>query len=265
MEKYLSYCSSIGVKTPKKVSSDTVASYINQLKSDNLSDSTINRAISSIKSYYKFLFANGTNDVDPLKDFKPISYKNELPEILDREEVVKLLEAPQGDSVKAKRDRVMLEILYATGMKVSELIELLPENVNLRFNILKIATSKHERTVPIYPDAAKHLSEYIKVYRPAIADDNTRLLFTNLNGKPLSRQGVWKIIKQYAEKTGIRKTITPHTLRHSFAVHLLENGADINDIKDMMGHLDISSTMFYSNMLKTKFNKGYAKYHPLSK
>lgn len=265
LDKFFQYCSSAGIAKPEAVKTADLTKYIKHLKNDSLSDSTINRTISSIKSYYRFLYQNNAINYNITTDFKPVTAKNATPEILEREEVLRLLEAPSGESVKTKRDRVMLEMLYATGMKVSELTGILLENVNLRFNIVKISSGKHERTVPIYPDAAAHLSEYIKIFRPAIADGNTDLLFTNLNGSPLSRQGVWKIIKQYAEKAGIDKTITPQTLRHSFAVHLLENGADINDIKEMMGHLDISSTMYYSNLLKNKFNKGYAKYHPLSK
>ena len=265
LDKFLQYCSSVGIKSPAQIDVNGFNNYINQLKINNLSDSSINRSISSVKSFCRYLHQNSIIKTNVLADYKPVIQKTELPEILDMDEVIKLLDAPKGDTVKAKRDRVMLELLYATGMKVSELIELTQENVKLRFNIIKIESKKHERTVPIYPEASKHLSEYIKIYRPAIADDNTELLFTNLNGKPLSRQGVWKIIKQYAGNIGINKTITPHTLRHSFAVHLLENGADINDIKEMMGHQDISSTMFYSNMLKNKFNKGYAMYHPLAK
>lgn len=265
LDRFMQYCTSVGVKNPNQIDLTGFNNYINQLKIKNLSNSSINRNISSAKSFSRFLFKEGIIKTDVLSEYKPVFQNSELPQILDRNEVVKLLDAPKGNSVKSKRDKVLLELLYATGMKVSELIELTTGDINLRFNIVKINSEKHERTVPIYPEAARHLSEYIKIYRPAISANNTELLFTNLNGNRLSRQGVWKIIKQYAGKIGIEKTITPHTLRHSFAVHLLENGADINDIKEMMGHLDISSTMFYSNLLKNKFSRGYAIYHPLAK
>ena len=265
IEKFFNFCISVGIKNPDKVKIEQINNYIKYMEDGGFSTSSVNRSVTAIKSYYKYLNKTGKTDKDITSGVRPIGQKTSQPVILERDEVVKLLEAPSGDTFKAKRDKVMLELLYATGMKVSELVELLPENVNLRFNLIKIESERHERTVPIYPEAAKHLSEYIKVYRPAIADEGTKYLFTNLNGKQLSRQGIWKIIKHYAESAGITKTITPHTLRHSFAVHLLENGADINDIKEMMGHLDISSTFYYSNMLKNKFNKGYAKFHPLSK
>ena len=265
IDKFLYYGATIGASVPAEINADVISKYIKHLKSESLSNSTINRAISSIKSYIKFLSSNGIVSDNVAKALRPINHNNSSPEILEREEVVRLLEAPSGDTVKSKRDRVILELLYATGMKVSELVDLSIDCVNLQFNFIKIMNSGRERTVPIYPAAAKHLSEYIRIYRPAIAEKDSSLLFTNIKGNSLSRQGLWKIIKQYAEQTGINKTITPHTLRHSFAVHLLENGADIKDIKEMMGHSDISSTLFYSNILKTKFNRGYAKYHPLSK
>ena len=160
----------------------------------------------------------------------------------------------------------MLELLYATGIKVSELIELTVSNINLQIGILHLHNNKSERIVPMYPAAVKTVASYLINVRPAIVSDESEdRLFTNMNGQPMSRQGFWKIIKHYAEKAGIKKDITPHTLRHSFAAHLLENGAQLKDIKEMLGHSDISSTQVYAQFVKNKYTVAYAKYHPLAK
>ena len=159
----------------------------------------------------------------------------------------------------------MLEILYATGIKVSELIELKISNINLQLGILMLEGKKN-RILPIYPAAIKTLTSYIKNVRPAIINDNDdELLFTNMYGESLSRQGFWKIIKYYAEKAKIDKDITPHTLRHSFAAHLLENGADLTNIKEMLGHSDISTTQVYAKLIKNKYASDYKKFHPLAR
>ena len=160
----------------------------------------------------------------------------------------------------------MLELLYATGIKVSELIDLTLSNINLQIGILHLHTNKNERIVPMYTAAVKTVASYLANVRPAIVTDESEdRLFTNMNGQPMSRQGFWKIIKHYAEKAGIKKDITPHTLRHSFAAHLLENGAQLKDIKEMLGHSDISSTQVYAQFVKNKYTVAYAKYHPLAK
>ena len=189
-----------------------------------------------------------------------------MPDILDSKEITLLLSQPNGDDYKSIRDRAMLELLYATGIKVSELIELKITDINLQVGIIHTKNSKHERIVPLYPAANKHLAEYCSVARPALIHNSGEdRLFTNMNGQPMTRQGFWKIIKHYAEKAGITKDITPHTLRHSFAAHLLENGAQLNDIKEMLGHSDISSTQIYAQLIKSKYAQSYAKFHPLAK
>ena len=181
-----------------------------------------------------------------------------MPDILTSNEVVTLLSQPCGKDYKSIRDRAMLELLYATGIKVSELIELTVGDVNLQIGILHIKSQNHERIVPIYQTAVKHLSDYLSMARPALVSDGREdKLFTNYSGKPMSRQGFWKIIKFYSKKAGINKDITPQTLRHSFAAHLLENGAQLSDIKDMLGHLDISSTQVYAQIVKSKYIQSY--------
>ena len=159
----------------------------------------------------------------------------------------------------------MLEILYATGIKVSELIDLTVGDINLQIGIINLKNGKKERIIPIYPAAVRSIANYLVNVRPAIViDDSVNQLFTNMNGKPMSRQGFWKIIKHYAETAGIHKEITPHTLRHSFAAHLLENGAKLSDIKEMLGHSDISSTQVYAQLIKSKYTSAYTKFHPLA-
>ena len=189
-----------------------------------------------------------------------------MPGILDSKQIMLLLSQPDGDNYKSIRDKAMLELLYATGIKVSELISLTVSDVNLQIGILHTHGGKNERIIPIYPTAAKHLGEYISSVRPALVQSEEEdRLFTNMNGQPMSRQGFWKIIKYYADKAGIKEEITPHTLRHSFAAHLLENGAQLKDIKEMLGHSDISSTQIYAQFIKNKYVQSYAKFHPLAK
>lgn len=264
IKKLKIYCDDNKIVAPQLLTINDINNYILFIEKNGSSVSTVNRTVSSLKSFYKFLYNNQIIENNIADSLKQKVNKASEPNILDRDDVLKLLTAPNGDSLKEKRDRVMLEVLYATGMKVSELVSLTVENINLQLNFIKIETKKHERTVPIYSDAAKHLNDYIKLYRPLICSSETKFLFTNMNGREMTRQGLWKIINAYAQKSGINKNITPHTLRHSFATHLLENGANINDIKEMLGHSDISSTMVYSNMLKNKFTKEYVKYHPLA-
>ena len=157
----------------------------------------------------------------------------------------------------------MLELLYATGIRVSELIDLKLHDVNLEVGILHLKGTKSERIVPMYPAAVKAIADYVTRVRPVIVTDpDSTMLFTNMNGQPLTRQGFWKIVKHYAQLANIQKDITPHTLRHSFAAHLLENGAQLRDIKEMLGHADISSTQVYAQIMKNRYAQAYRKFHP---
>ena len=186
-----------------------------------------------------------------------------LPQILTSKEVELLLEQPECTDMKGYRDRAMLELLYATGIRVSELISLDITDVNIPAGFIRCRSKDKERMIPLYPAAIKALSEYVEFIRPQmIASPDEPSLFVNISGERMSRQGFWKIIKTYQKKAGIEKDITPHTLRHSFAAHLLENGADIHDIKEILGHADISSTQRYAQFLKDKMKNGYMKFHP---
>ena len=186
-----------------------------------------------------------------------------LPQILTSREVELLLEQPERTDLKGYRDRAMLELLYATGIRVTELINLNVSDVNLNVGVIRCVSHEKERFIPLYPAAIRALTEYMEFIRPQmIADADEQSLFVNVSGERMSRQGFWKIIKTYQAKAHIEKTITPHTLRHSFAAHLLENGADLRSIQEMLGHADISSTQVYSHVVKKQIKDVYNKAHP---
>ena len=266
VNQFMLYCSQNGAKSVENISDEYITKYIEYLTFLGKSDSTKSRVVASLHSYFNFLISQGIIDSDPTKDIKGPKTARKIPEILEAKEIMHLLSQPDGSDYKSIRDRAMLELLYATGIKVSELIELSISDVNLQIGIIHMHNSKHERIIPLYPAANKHLTEYCTIARPALVqNDQEERLFTNMNGQPMSRQGFWKIIKHYADKAGIKKDITPHTLRHSFAAHLLENGAQLKDIKDMLGHSDISSTQIYAHLIKNKYLQSYTKFHPLAK
>lgn len=264
--QFLSYCKENSVKKIGKVDSAFISKYFDELHSQGKSSATVSRVSASLRCFYIYLIKTGVVKKSPLVDIKVQSAKKKLPEILSGKEVLNLLSQPSGADYKSIRDKAMLELLYATGIKVSELIELDISEVNLQVGFINLRNTKSERVIPIYPAAVKTLQTYIFNVRPAIivSPDETRL-FTNMSGEKLSRQGFWKIVKYYAEKANIMKDITPHTLRHSFAAHLLENGASLKDIKDMLGHADISTTQMYAQLMKNKYVQDYNKFHPLAK
>ena len=265
VHQYSEYCTSFG-KSAEKMTSEDFRGYLDYLTALAKSEATKTRILASLRCFYKFMISEGFCEANPTDAVKIKRTEKKLPGILDSNEIMLLLSQPDGTDYKSRRDKAMLELLYATGIKVSELIELTVSNLNLQIGILHLHNEKKERIVPIYPAAVKAISNYLINVRPVIATDEAEdRLFTNMNGQTMSRQGFWKIIKHYAEKAGIKKDITPHTLRHSFAAHLLENGAQLKDIKEMLGHLDISSTQVYAQFVKSKYTMTYAKYHPLAK
>lgn len=200
---------------------------------------------------------------NPAKSVAAMKVERKYPEILTNREVELFLEQPKCVDEKGFRDHAMLELLYATGIRVSELIGLNVEDVNLSAGFIRCTSRGKERIVPLYHTAVKALEDYVRNIRPRIiADEEEHALFVNMNGERMSRQGFWKIIKYYQEKAEIDKDITPHTLRHSFAVHLLENGADLRSIQEMLGHADISSTQIYTHVVKKQLKDVYNKAHP---
>ena len=264
--QFLSYCKINNIKRVTKVDSNVICKFYEYLYSIGKSQATISRVSASLRCFYTYLIKASIVTETPILKLKTSKSEKKLPEILTSKEVLSLLSQPSGSDYKSIRDKAMLELLYATGIKVSELIELNVSEVNLQIGFLNLKTSKNERVIPIYPAAVNTLQTYILNVRPALINNaNETKLFTNMSGEPLSRQGFWKIVKFYANKANIKKDITPHTLRHSFAAHLLENGATLKDIKDMLGHADISTTQVYAHIMKRKYIQDYSKFHPLAK
>ncbi|MGI5936715.1 MAG: site-specific tyrosine recombinase XerD [Oscillospiraceae bacterium] len=245
------------------VDESELEAYISWLKRNGKSVATVSRSIASIKNFYNFLVSEGIIKRNPSTKLVPDKATQKLPQILTSKEVELLLEQPECVDMKGYRDRAMLELLYATGIRVSELISLDVTDVNLSAGIIRCRSRGKERAIPLYPAAIRALSEYIEFIRPQmISSPDEKSLFVNVSGERMSRQGFWKIIKSYQAKAGIEKTITPHTLRHSFAAHLLENGADLRSIQEMLGHADISSTQIYSQLVKKQLKDVYNKAHP---
>lgn len=264
--QFSAYCFSSGLNSLDLVDSANIQKYFDYLSAKGKSTSTVSRVAASLRCFYIYLVKNGFCSENPVMQIKVKTAEKKLPEILTGKEVLNLLAQPSGADYKSIRDKAMLELLYATGIKVSELVELSVSDVNLQIGILNLNNTKNERVIPIYPAALKTLQSYIYNVRPAIINNSNEVrLFTNMTGEPLSRQGFWKIVKFYAEKAKIKKDITPHTLRHSFAAHLLENGADLKDIRDMLGHSDISTTQVYTQIMKNKYAQDYKRFHPLAR
>jgi integrase/recombinase XerD len=242
---------------------EQLSDYIARLRAAGKSVATVSRNIASLKSFYGFLLSEGIVERNPTGQLVPDKTTQRLPQILSSKEVELLLEQPECTDLKGYRDRAMLELLYATGIRVSELIALNVSDVNLGVGVIRCVSHDKERVIPLYPTAVRALSEYIEYIRPQmIAHPDEQSLFVNISGDRMSRQGFWKIIKSYQAKARIEKTITPHTLRHSFAAHLLENGADLRSIQEMLGHADISSTQIYSHLVKKRLKEVYNKAHP---
>lgn len=242
---------------------DQLSEYIAWLKSNGKSVATVSRCIASIKCLFSYLCLKQLANENPSSKLVPDKGEHKLPQILTSREVDLLLEQPQCTDAKGYRDKAMLELLYATGIRVTELIDLDADDINLTAGVLRCRTRDKERVIPMYPKAVKALEDYINLVRPQmIALPDEKALFVNVSGERMSRQGFWKIMKYYQKKAHIDKDITPHTLRHSFAAHLLENGADIHAIQEMLGHADISSTQIYSQIVKKQLKEVYIKAHP---
>lgn len=240
-----------------------LASYITHLKDQGKSVATVSRNIASLKCLYSYLTINRLISENPSTKLVPEKSEQKLPQILTSKEVELLLEQPKCVDAKGYRDKAMLELLYATGIRVTELIDLDISDVNLSAGVIRCRGRDKERLIPMYDKAVKALSDYVTLVRPQmIALPDEPSLFVNVGGERMSRQGFWKLIKYYQKKAKIEKDITPHTLRHSFAAHLLENGADIHAIQEMLGHADISSTQVYSQLVKKQLKDVYNKAHP---
>ncbi len=263
VNRFQSYISSRLDLEIMRVKDDDVADYIQSLRREGRSAATLSRTVASIKCLYEQLVCEGRVPINPARSVELEKQPRKLPEILTSKEVELFLEQPDPSDMKGIRDRAMLELLYATGMRVSELITLDIDDVNLSVGIIRCRSKDKERVIPMYSMAVKAISDYVeKVRMSMIADADEEALFVNMNGERMSRQGFWKIVKTYQKKAGITKEITPHTLRHSFAAHLLENGADLHSIQEMLGHSDLSSTQIYAKIVKKQLKDVYKKAHP---
>ena len=261
--QYITYLNNTGVEDLAATTKTTVLSYLLTLQKEGRASSTVSRTLASLRSFYVFMIQNGMVKTDPTSNLEAPHVEKKPPQILTSAEVELLLEQPSTSENKGIRDKAMLELLYATGIRVSELINLNMTDVNLQMSFICCRTDKKERIIPMGNKAKEALAAYIETSRPCmIKNEDEKALFVNCSGARISRQGFWKIIKYYQHKADISKDITPHTLRHSFAAHLLENGADLRSIQEMMGHADISSTQVYSKLINSKIKDVYAKAHP---
>ena len=261
--QYISYLDGTGVTDISSTTKTTVLSYLLYLQKEGRASSTVSRTLASLRSYYLFMMQNGVVKSNPTSNLEAPHVEKKIPKILSGEEVELLLEQPKNCDNKGIRDKAMLELLYATGIRVSELINLDVSDVNVPMSFVRCKGGKKERIIPMGHQAKDALENYINnVRKYMVKDENETALFVNCSGARLSRQGFWKLIKYYQHIAGIETDITPHTLRHSFAAHLLETGADLHSIQEMMGHADISSTQVYSRMMNSKIKDVYAKAHP---
>lgn len=263
LNKVSNYMKEQGIEDVSAITVTHLHSYILYLEKNHFAAATISRNIASIKAFYHYLFKEGFVSEDISETLKPPKIEKKIPEILSEEQVNLLLEQPSTDSPKEIRDRAMLELLYATGIRVTELISLKVTDVNLKLGFIVCRDNNKERVVPFGREAKNALLRYLEsARREMIENEEEDTLFVNYSGQPMSRQGFWKLIKHYAKKAGIKEDITPHTLRHSFAAHLVENGADLRSVQEMLGHSDISTTQIYASMNHNHIREVYAKAHP---
>ena len=263
LRKLNEYLESQNIRKVTDITSTILNSYILMLEKEGRKPSTISRSIASIKAFFLYLSTENIIKGNPTGELKAPKIEKKMPSILTKNETVRLLEQVSGDSPKELRDKAMLELLYATGIRVSELITLKLDDVNIAMEYITCREAHKERTIPFGDIAKNALERYLVAGREQlIKDKDCDWLFTNCSGLPMSRQGFWKIIKYYGKKAGITSEITPHTLRHSFAAHLVSNGADLKSVQEMLGHSDISTTQIYAQVNQNRIREVYAKAHP---
>ncbi len=262
LQKYLSE-KNISTADLNNITENDLTGYISSLMEQGFKAATVSRNIASIKAFFSYCVKMDIVIKDPARELKAPKIEKKLPEILTMDEVVRLLEQPKQDTPKEIRDKAMLELLYATGIRVSELINLKVEDVNTKMSYIMCRDANKERVIPFGHAAKDALLKYLKFSRDSMINDkHSSVLFVNCSGSPMSRQGFWKLIKYYTKRAGIAGDITPHTLRHSFAAHLVENGADLRAVQEMLGHSDISTTQIYATMNHSHIREVYSKAHP---
>lgn len=262
------FCKTLGFKNSDalvNVNREQITGYMTQLKEKGLAAATIARKLAAIKAFYRFMTAEGYMDANPAEVVEAGTKGIKLPRVLSEDEVVRLLNQPDITTAEGFRDRTMLEVLYATGMRVSELINLTLDRVDLNMKyIIAFGKGSKERIVPLGSVAAEFLQQYLEKVRPKLTheDRNTNIVFLAFGGHELTRQRFWQIIRAYGRKANINKALTPHILRHSFATHLLDNGADLRSVQELLGHSDISTTQIYTHLTNKRLRDIYAKAHP---
>ncbi len=263
LKKLEQYLTEEGIETGEQVTSTVLNSYVLYMERRNFAASSISRSIASIRAFFQFLCQKDGWKENPAEKLKAPKIEKKLPDILTVEEVDLLLRQPKGNTAKGIRDKAMLELLYATGIRVSELIGLKVNDINLKLGYLNCSSGGRERVIPFGTTAKQAVENYmVKSRAQLLGEGKSDFLFLNCSGKSMSRQGFWKVLKGYAASAGIHQDITPHTLRHSFAAHLVQNGADLKSVQEMMGHSDISTTQIYMNMNIHKIRDVYMKAHP---
>lgn len=263
LNKLRDFLAKRGITEVAQIRESDVREFVQELEVQQLKAATVSRHIASVKAFYHFLDTEQKMPVDITQGLHAPRIEKRLPGIMTVEEANSLLEQPSGEQPKELRDKAMLELLYATGIRVTELITLKLTDINQKRSFIICRDGNKERTIPFGSKARNAVSRYLQHGRNALIQGNeTDVLFVNCSGQPMSRQGFWKLIKTYAKQAGIQTEITPHTLRHSFAAHLVENGADLRSVQEMLGHSDISTTQIYANLTQNHLREVYAKAHP---
>lgn len=264
LKSYIRFLKKHNIGSFKDTEKEVVRAYLEQLHNMGRATSTISRNLASIKSFYQFMVREDLLDADPSVHLESPKVTKRLPRVLNLSEVESLLNQPDLEDAHSIRDKAMLEVIYATGIRVSELVSLNVPDINLGAGYLRcLGKGSKERIVPLGSVAIKFLDLYLQMARPELVRKATEsALFVNHHGRRLTRQGFWKIVKRYGQEANISENITPHTLRHSFATHLLENGADLRSVQEMLGHADISTTQIYTHVTRNRLKEVYRKSHP---
>ena len=264
LKLFLEYLRENEIPSFKQVNKEVIVNYMQAEKNNNKANSSILRSVSSLRKFFQYLAQEKIIEKDPMLLIDTPKKKQHLPQVLTKEEVEKLLHSPNTGQVLGLRDRAMLELMYATGLRISEIINLKLEDLHLTMGTLQTLGKGHkERIVPVGDEAIKWINRYLEEARPKLLKQkHSNYLFLNFHGNNLTRQGVWKNLKAEVRKAGIQKNITPHTLRHSFATHILENGADLRIVQELLGHADISTTQIYTHLSNKQLADIYNRAHP---
>ena len=264
LSRYAVACSMCGCRDPAKTSREMVANFVQLLDDLGLASSSVGRNLTSVRMFHRFLLAEGIAEQDPTEHQKPPKIGRSLPGVLHASEMERLLSQPDVDRPLGLRDRALLELMYGAGLRVSELISLEPMHLLFDLEVIRvIGKGRRERVVPVGTEARHWVSRYLLEVRPEIArPDSGRTIFLSNRGTGFSRMGIWKLLKRYGKDAGISKSVSPHTLRHSFATHLLEGGADLRAVQEMLGHSDISTTQIYTHIDREYLKEVHRSFHP---